>query len=123
MNKMTPETFQQHLFQLYRKYVATIPAGQPLIILTYDTEHKLVQEFKLTHQVYTFKHDVVGREVSAILDLLIGAKCTGTFIGCHNLELKRGSTFSYFLHKMIAPTVTRYFIDLDGITGDLHADS
>jgi hypothetical protein len=116
MNNMSPEDFQRRLFDLYRKYVATIPKSEQLIILTYDTNHKLVQEFKLTHTVYTFKHEVVGREVHAILDLLIGSECTGTFIGCHNLELKRGSTFSYFLHKMIVPDATRYFIDLDKIS-------
>lgn len=118
MNNMSPEEFQQKLYDLYRKYIATIPIKEQLIILTYDTQHPLVEEFRSTHTVHTFKHDESGREIHAILDLLIGASCTGTFIGCHNLALKRGSTFSYFLHKMIDPNVTRYFIDLDDLTND-----
>ena len=115
MNKMTPEQFQHHLFELYRKYISTIPVEEYLILLTHATEHSLVEEFKSKHRVLVFKHDTPEREISAILDLLIGARCTGTFIGCHNLALKRGSTFSYFLHKMIPPELPRYFIDLDDV--------
>lgn len=115
MNKMTRRNFEIKLHQIYRDLVSNIPEREQLIILTYDHNHSLITEWKDKYQIHVFNHKstIRGREIHAIIDLLIGIQCNSIFIGCHNLELKRGSTFSYFLHKMIPAEVKRYWIDLD----------
>lgn len=120
MNGMGKEEFRLELAKVYRGLLSNIPLGSQLVILTYDHRHPMVTELRQRYDVHTFDHagtGVVGRELHAIIDLLIGISCTGTFIGCHNLALGRGSTFSYFLHRLIAPEVKRFFIDLDNVRG------
>lgn len=123
MNKLPPKTFRTRLHNKYRKQIAdSIPKGSNLIVLCGDHNHTLINEFKNNYKVYTFDHSEIlnetfgfsGREVSAILDLLIGAKCDNIFMGCHNLQQKRGSTFSYMLYKMMDNKMSM-FIDLDKI--------
>jgi hypothetical protein len=56
------------------------------------------------------------REKNAIVDLLTSQACNNIFIGNYNPVLSRGSTFSYYIYKMIK--ATNIFIDLDSIYDD-----
>jgi len=46
------------------------------------------------------KFGFTGREICGIIDLLLGQKCEGDYIGSYNIENNRGSTFSYVLHHI-----------------------
>ncbi len=128
MNKMTQDVFQGKLHSQYRKAIKHIPAGEQIVALTYDTDNPLLDELKNTHKVVILNtREIVkervghsGRELCAIIDLLVGLKCTGTFVGCHNFQLKRGSTFSYVLWKLMSKSKQGVFIDLDNINKELH---
>ena len=55
-----------------------------------------------------------GNEISAIIDLIIGKQTKKIFIGCHNFNLKRGSSFSYTICNTLDNTI-KAMIDLDDI--------
>ncbi|KKL59954.1 hypothetical protein LCGC14_2210150, partial [marine sediment metagenome] len=128
MNKMTPRAFKQQLYRKYRKAITEhIPNGSQILALTFDVNHLLLKELSKRYTIIgvdTIKLvkeriGFTGREVCAIVDLLLGIKCSGTFVGCHNLILKRGSTFSYTLWKLMNNAKKGVFLDLDKITAEL----
>ena len=96
-----------------------IPKQEPIIILTAKPNNNRFLEL-LTREKYTYfvkaKEDI-GREMNAIVDLLIGRACTGVFIGNYVLETHQGSTFSFTLHNSLPSTVRRYWINMDHIKG------
>lgn len=125
MNKMSTPQFQEKLFAVYRSAIKHIPQGEQVLILTSNTNHVLVKEFSENYQVITIDKNILqnklefsGREVSAIIDLIAGSKCSGTFVGCHNLVKKRGSSFSFTLWQW-SNCKKGVFIDLDDIDNPL----
>ena len=42
-----------------------------------------------------------GRELNAIIDFLVSKQCNNLFIGNFNINESRGSTFSYYITKII----------------------
>jgi hypothetical protein len=57
-----------------------------------------------------------GREVNAIVDLILGWQTTNHFIGNFNNELLRRSSFSYSIIQLLKPTciytpIDRYNLD------------
>ena len=132
MNKMPPNIFEKHLHQKYRKAITEhIPRGSQILALTFDEQHPLLLELAKKYTIISVDtRDLIkerlgftGREVCAIVDLLLGMRCTGTFVGCHNFVLKRGSTFSYTLWKLMNNVKKGVFIDLDKITAELQIQS
>ena len=129
VNKIPQNTFQTKLCLQYYEALKHIPPGEQIIVLTYDTNNPFLQALQTKYKILTFEHKNIinerighsGRELCAIVDLLIGLKCTGTFIGCHNFELKRGSTFSYVLWKLMMSVKQGVFIDLDDINNNVKA--
>jgi hypothetical protein len=55
------------------------------------------------------------REKNAIVDLLVSENCNNVFIGNFNIKKGNGSTFSYYIWKMMNDNVTKIYIDLDKI--------
>jgi hypothetical protein len=128
MNKMTMQAFQTMLWSQYKKAITeNIPKGAQILALTYDTSNALLAELKRDYKIITLDTRAIalqrlgfnGREVCAIIDLLSGAQCSGTFVGCHNFSLKRGSTFSYVLWKRMGNAKKGVFLDLDNISAKL----
>jgi hypothetical protein len=68
-------------------------------IYTFITLHKLYED----------------RELNAIIELLVSKICNNKFIGNFNFTKLNGSTFSYFISKMLNSNVEKITIDLDKI--------
>jgi hypothetical protein len=130
MNRMSAEEYEKQLLLQYRKYIALIPPGEDILFLTEVWDHPLISELRSTYIIHVFDHmpairkhfGMAARELAAIVDLILGSRCTGIFIGCHNFEHHRGSSFSYFIYTLIATPITAYFIDLDHIIGSMESD-
>lgn len=125
MNNLSEVVFTEKLHNIYRTVVKDIPPGEQILILTDSIKHPLIKEFSKTHHIITIDKSscgqrlgFAGREISAIIDLLAGIKCNATFIGCHNLVKKRGSTFSFTLW-ILSECKKGIFIDLDDISQPL----
>lgn len=43
----------------------------------------------------------IGREMNALIDLLLCYHCTKTFIGCFDEKTKQGSTFSFYIYNLL----------------------
>jgi len=123
-NKMAPSQFEEKLHEKYLQVITeNVPRGSRLYILTFDINHDFVKRLANDYTIIGINsQDLVkqelgftGREACAALDLLVAERCTGTFIGCHNFELNRGSTFSYTLWKRMHNAEKGVFIDLDDI--------
>jgi hypothetical protein len=124
MNEMTEEIFTEHLYTQYRKAITeSIPEGSQILALTFNTNHPLLDELAQKYHIIALDTEellirrvgIGGREICAIIDLLVGIRCTGTFIGCHNLVYKRGSSFSYILWRLMDYAERGVFLDLDDI--------
>lgn len=124
-NKMTVPQFAQVLYNHYRTNIkANIAPGTTIIALTFDTNHKLLTELSKDYNIVCFDSTTLlqssigfaGRETCAVLDLLLGEYCNNVFVGCHNFQLKRGSTFSYTLWQRMYNAKRGIFIDLDDIS-------
>ena len=124
INHLDKDIFKHKLFEKYRGIIneycgnniclltnATSDINElfPQATFTYIPKEK---KEKLSAEILGFK----GREINAIIDLMIGSDCKGIFVGCHNYHLSRGSTLSYILglkqHKY------KIMIDLDNIIAD-----
>jgi hypothetical protein len=66
----------------------------------------------------TDKSLVKGRELNAIIDLLISNTCNNVFIGNINPHDFHGSTFSYLIWKRLSENTTKVLVDLDQIKRD-----
>ena len=128
INKMTADIFAQTLHDQYRKAITmNIPPGSQLLALTSEINHPLLQELGKQYRIIAFdtqkliseRVGFTGREVCAIIDLILGTRCSGVFVGCHNFILKRGSTFSYTLWQLMKNAKQGVFMDLDDITHPL----
>ena len=128
MNKMSREIFSQALYDQYRKAIATnIPPGSQIVALTGETSHPLLHELGEQYRISTFdtrkltaeRLGFTGREICAIIDLILGSQCSGVFVGCHNFILKRGSTFSFTLWQLMKNVERGVFMDLDDINRPL----
>lgn len=88
-----------------------------ILVLTSDTDSQVLQFMR--DNGYKFhiapKSVVDGREMNAIVDVLIGEHCNNIFIGGVNPENYHGSTFSYLVWKRLAKNVSNVLIDLDDI--------
>jgi len=128
MNKMTEKDYESKLHYIYKELIRiNITEGSTILALTYTKDHKLLKELGEKYEILCFDTEPIikstfkigGRELCAIIDLLLGIKCNGTFIGCHNWKNKRGSTFSYTLWRSMKLAEQGFFIDLDDINGEI----
>jgi len=93
------------------------------IILSMNTNNRVVdflKENNYTH-IFTDKNSIKGRELNAIVDMLLAMNCNGTFIGNLNPENHHGSSFSdvlYTIYKNKFKHVKNVLIDVDKIFND-----
>ncbi len=117
VNNMTQSNFKNIIetkyINLLKKY---IDKEEFTIILT---DSKINDVFKyLQNEEYQYiildkMYD--DREMNAIIELLISKICNNKFIGNFNFRNLNGSTFSYFICKMLDSNVEKITIDLDKI--------
>lgn len=116
-NNMEENTF---ISMLEEKYISLIEKycnkDDIIYVLSYELDHNIVKYLKENGYEYYFtkKNMFKWSEPHAILDLLLGEKCNGTFIGNwqHYKDNNMGSLFSYAIDNRIREKVKRVLIDL-----------
>ena len=118
-NNLQPAIFKTNLEQKYIECIKNnINKDEINIILSYSTQNKVINflrdegyKFHLTNKSLD-----QGREINALIDLIVGNVCNNVFIGNFNLDVLRGSSFSYCLiQKLSERNVKMALIDLDKI--------
>ena len=124
INNMTEQKFKTYIenkyIQIIKKYISN---NDENIILSQSLSNKVI-DF-LIEKKYNYKISdkyFEDREKNAIVDLLISKKCNNIFIGNFNFKNLNGSTFSYYIGKLLDNNVNnnvkKVCIDLDKITDD-----
>lgn len=114
-NKMNEKDYITVLENKYIELIKThFSKDCPVLVLSYDGNNRVVDYLKENgYDFYMTKKNILeGREPHAIIDLLVGEKCSGSFIGNWNHTANIGSTFSYVLDQRMHPSVKRIFIDI-----------
>jgi hypothetical protein len=119
-NKMSVEEFKKYLEQKYigliEKY---IQKSDENIIVSYSTDNPVLDYMKTNGYKYRCTEKTQpGRELNAIVDLLISTACNNVFIGNFNLKSLNGSSFSYYISTLLDTKVKRIMIDLDRIRNE-----
>jgi hypothetical protein len=117
LNNMTQEEYDVYLQNKYIELIKQYFSKNDIIfLLSYDLNNSVVNFLKENEYefYYTKKQIFEGREKHAIIDLLIGEKCNGHFIGNWNFNIHRGSTFSYYLYVR-NDAMKNIFIDMYNI--------
>jgi len=123
-NKMSYESFEQKLCDKYNYLINKYTNENDRIYILSHDESYIINKFNniniFINTIPNVKDELLmnylgmtGRELSGIIDLLVGIHCSKLFIGCHSFKLNRGSTFSYMIAKSI--TCKKILIDLDDI--------
>lgn len=116
------EVLQDKYISLIRKYIQ--PTSDTInIILSMNTDNRVIDFMKENNYAYIFtdKNSLDGREVNAIIDMLLALNCNGTFIGNVNPENYHGSSFSAMLYSHFKKNykhVKNVLIDIDHIFND-----
>ena len=116
------DVLQDKYINLIRKYIQ--PTSDTInIILSMSTDNKVIDFMKENNYAYIFtdKNSLDGREVNAIIDMLLALNCNGTFIGNVNPENYHGSSFSAMLYSNFKKNykhVKNVLIDIDHIFND-----
>jgi len=117
-NNMNQQVFKRILTVKYIELITnTIQKEDITLILTGDTNNEVIHfmkenEYNIMFIDKKFTGNQPGRELNAIIDLIIGRYCNNVFIGCD------GSTFSELLLKYI-PDVSEHG-NVEKITFDLN---
>ena len=121
INGISCEAYRQ---ALVKQYIHSIkahiePTNSINILLSMNTDNEVTKWMKEQNYIYVQmdKTMVQGREVNAIIDLLISAKCNNVFIGNINPHNYHGSTFSYTILNALRnkSNVKKICIDSDDI--------
>ena len=117
MNNMSQEDFQQTIDAKYIELIKTnLSKEDTIFILTYNTDSVIIKYLRENgYKIMMSEKTQEGREINAIVDLILGSKTTGTFIGTYNPIAMRGSSFSYVISQMMPASARYMYIDLDFI--------
>ena len=115
VNKMSVDNFKAYLEQKYIDIITNyIDKSHETIIVSNSLSNPVI-DF-LQHQNYNYKiidKLYKDREKDAIIDLLVSTQCNNIFIGNFNIKNSNGSTFSYYIGKLL--NTKKIYIDLDKI--------
>jgi len=118
---VTPAVFIQMLEQKYIKLIKKyVHVDDNILLLSYNTDNMVIDFLRENQYNYFIgkKEPGMGREVNALVDLLIGEKCTGCFIGNWNVKKLIGSTFSYTLFIRLGVDIKKVVIDIEKLGED-----
>jgi hypothetical protein len=119
MNGMSEHHYKEYIenkyIELIKKYISKTDQN---IILSNSLSNRVINFLKDNNYVFKFSHKFFeDREKNAIVDLLISKYCNNIFIGNFNVANLNGSTFSYYIGKLIK-NKRQVYIDLDHIYND-----
>jgi len=117
-NNMTEQAYERKIKEVYQHHIQThIDKNKLTIILTGHTENNSVIEW-MREEGYNFSllpKLETRRELCAIYDLIIALKCQDVFIGASNIKRINGSTFSFFINRLLPNNVLKVMIDIENI--------
>lgn len=117
MNNMTESCFQNSIEIKYTELIKKYINKNDLTVVLTNSKKNGVFDF-LHVEGYTFitlNKLYEDRELNAIIELLVSKICNNRFIGNFNFTKLNGSSFSYFISKMLNSNVEKITIDLDQI--------
>lgn len=120
MNNMNCVDFQN---AIEAKYIALIQKymnkNDEIIILSSSSVNGVIDfliqngyKIKISEKYFEY------REKNAIVDLLVSRVCNNIFMGSIHNETKNGSTFSFYISKIVDKTVKKIGIDIDNIKNE-----
>jgi len=118
MNNMTELGFKSVIetkyIELFKKY---IDKTDFTVILTNSKKNGVFDFLEIEEYSYvTLNKLYEDRELNAIIELLTSKICNNKFIGNFNFTNLMGSTFSYFICKILnSKSIEKIMIDLDNI--------
>jgi hypothetical protein len=122
MNNMSMEDYRE----LYESTVKTIireniPKHDSIMILTAEADgNPVIEELRSDgFRLFVRQKEPIGRDMNAVVDLLIGKSCTGIYIGnfilTPDLGHQEGSTFSFTLYNSLRDYTKVFMIDMDNL--------
>jgi hypothetical protein len=98
--KMSFEEYQRRQTAEYIRHIQeNIPKTDKIVVLCYVREHPVLDFLRENGYDFVMTEKTEdGRELCALVDLLVADLCNSVFIGYFDLESKRGSTYSYFIY-------------------------
>lgn len=117
INRMDYNSFQLKLESKYIELVQKYMNKDDEIIILSNSSVNGVIDFLIrnNYKVTLSEKYFEDREKNAIVDLLVSKNCNHIFLGCINNHVLNGSSFSYYISKMLDKTVTKVGIDIDHI--------
>jgi hypothetical protein len=117
INKMDYNTFQLRLESKYIELIQKYMNKDDEILILSNSSVNGVVDFLIRNSYKVVLSDKYfeDREKNAIVDLLVSKNCNNIFLGCINNRVLNGSSFSYYISKMLDNTVTKVGIDIDNI--------
>lgn len=119
-NNITCDEYAAYLTQKYINLIIKyISKTDENIILSSSLSNGVIDFLEQHNYNYRFVDKFFdGREKNAIIDLLVSSCCNNIFIGNFNITNLNGSSFSYYIWKLMKDDVLKIFIDLDKIYDD-----
>jgi len=116
MNKFDFKTYIENKYiDIIQKYISKTDNN---VILSYSLENGVIDFMKSNGYIIHFNNEKYFeyREKNAIVDLLTSKICNNIFIGGFTFNILSGSTFSYYIGKIIDSSCKKISINLDKIT-------
>ena len=121
-NNMIKDLYKNELENKYIDIIINhVDKNDLNIILSYSNNNKVINYLSINNYKYTFipKKLYLGREMNALIDLLISKNCNNLFIGNFNMNGLNGSSFSYLIAKKLNGNIKCIFIDIDHIKDNI----
>lgn len=113
------DVLEDKYMQMIDKYVDSDSYN---IVLSANTNNRIIDHLQSKTNgrcIFTDKTEHKGREINAMIDMIIAQNCNNIFIGCVNPETYHGSTYSGMLYSIFKKKqIKNILIDLD----DIHHD-
>lgn len=114
------EAYESKFLGSVRKYMSKDSLN--IVLTSFVENNPVIQRLRMEgYQVHARPNlESMGRELNAIIDLIIGFRCTGTFLGNFPMVGTSGSTFSFMIYNYLKDRGVKCIaIDID----DIHHDA